>query len=101
MKPLKLVILTFIIMSLGACSWFSSKSFATYEEAEQDATAAINKAKSINYEWRDSRKMLKAAKKLNTAGKKDEAMAMVAKAKQQATLALAQAKDQSGVAGPH
>lgn len=100
MKSLKLVILTFIIMSLGACSWYSTKSFATYEEAEQDAIAAINMAKSANYEWRDSRKILKAAKKLNTAGKKDAAMKMVAKAKEQATLAMAQAKEQSGVAGP-
>ena len=37
----------------------------TYEQAVIDATASIDNAKKLNYEWRDSRKILKKAEKLN------------------------------------
>jgi len=72
-----------------------------YEEAVNDANSSIDKAKAVNYEWRDSRKMLKDADKLNKAGNSDEAMKLVAKAKKQGELAVAQAELQSDVSGPH
>jgi len=100
MKTIKLGITSLLIVLLGACSSYSTKSFATYEEAAQDATTAINKAKAANYEWRDSRKILSAAEKLNKAGKTNDAMKMVAKAKQQAVLAIAQAEQQASTTGP-
>ena len=72
-----------------------------YEAAVKDANASINNAKAVNYEWRDSRKMLKKADKLNKAGKSDDAMKLVEKAKKQGELAVAQADQQSSVHGPH
>ena len=73
---------------------------SSYENAVNDANASIEKAKAVNYEWRDSRKLLKSAEKLNKAGKSSEAIKLVEKAKQQGELAVAQAEQQSGVSGP-
>ncbi len=91
-----------LISILSACLFTPVLSQAgIYEEAVNDANSSINKAKAVNYEWRDSRKMLKDADKLNKAGNSDGAMKLVAKAKKQGELAVAQAELQSGVSGPH
>lgn len=91
-----------LISILNACLFTPVLSQAgNYEEAVNDANSSIDKAKAVNYEWRDSRKMLKDADKLNKAGNSDEAMKLVAKAKKQGELAVAQAELQSGVSGPH
>ncbi len=73
----------------------------TFDSAVQQASAEIDKAKAMNYEWRDSRKLLKKAIKLHKEGKHDKAMKLVAKAGQQGKLAVAQAQQQAGVNGPH
>ena len=87
---------------MSACLFTPVLSQAgNYENAVQDANSSIDKAKAANYEWRDSRKMLKKADKLNKAGKTDEAMKLVATAQKQGELAVAQAELQSGVSGPH
>ena len=91
-----------LISILGACLLSPALSQAgDYESAVEDANISIDKAKAANYEWRDSRKMLKQADKLNKAGKTDDAMKLVAKAQNQGELAVAQAELQSGVKGPH
>ncbi|HHJ36003.1 MAG TPA: SoxXA-binding protein [Gammaproteobacteria bacterium] len=72
-----------------------------YDSAVKEANASIDKAKAVNYEWRDSRKLLKKAEALNKKGKNKKAMKLVAKAKKQGELAVAQAAQQSGVTGPH
>lgn len=72
-----------------------------FEKAVNEATAEIDKAKAMNYEWRDSRKLIKKAEKLNKEGKSKKAMKLVAQAKRQGQLAVAQAKQQSSVNGPH
>ena len=91
-----------LISILSACLLTPVLSQAgSYENAVQDANSSIDKAKAANYEWRDSRKMLKKADKLNKAGKTDEAMKLVATAQKQGELAVAQAELQSGVSGPH
>jgi len=73
----------------------------SYEEAVKQAEISIDKAKAVNYEWRDSRKFLKKANKLYKEGKIDKAMKLVKKAKMQGELAVAQAKLYSGINGPH
>jgi len=100
MKIIKLGILTLLLATASACTSTSTKTYSSYDEAAKDATASIDKAKSANYEWRDSRKLLKEAAELAKAGKSDEAIKMATKAKQQGDLAIAQAKQQSGVSGP-
>lgn len=73
----------------------------TYEDAVKQASAEIDKAKAMHYEWRDSRKLLKKAEKLYKEGKQDKALKLVEKAGQQGKLAVIQAKAQSSVSGPH
>ncbi|NOQ88477.1 MAG: hypothetical protein GQ550_06085 [Gammaproteobacteria bacterium] len=91
-----------LISILSACLLAPAISQAgNYEDAVQDANSSIDKAKAANYEWRDSRKMLKKADELNKAGNTEEAMKLVATAQKQGELAVAQAELQSGVSGPH
>ena len=73
----------------------------SYEQAVLDAKASIDNAKALNYEWRDSRKLLEKADQLNKEGKSDEALKLLAEAKKQGDMAVIQAKLQSSVSGPH
>ncbi len=73
----------------------------SYEQAVKQAEISINKAKAVNYEWRDSRKFLKKADKLYKEGKTEKAMKLVKKANMQGELAVAQASRYSNVNGPH
>ena len=72
----------------------------SFESAVKEATIEIDKAKAVNYEWRDSRKLLKQAEKLNKEGKTDKAMKLVEQAKMQGQVAVSQAELQSSVNGP-
>jgi hypothetical protein len=74
---------------------------SSYEDAVKEAKISIDNAKAANYEWRDSRKLLEKADKLNKEGKTDEAMKLVAKAKKQGEMAIIQAELQASVSGPH
>ncbi|HEB93777.1 MAG TPA: hypothetical protein ENI94_10015, partial [Gammaproteobacteria bacterium] len=67
---------------------------STFDEAYKQASLEIDKAKAVNYEWRDSRKLLKKAEKLHKEGKTDKAMKLVAKAREQGQLAVLQAEAQ-------
>ncbi len=70
------------------------------EQAIKDATTENKKAKKAKFEWRDTGKMIKKAKKLAKAGKIAEAIKLAKKARKQAINAQHQAlvaKD----AGPH
>jgi hypothetical protein len=102
MKPIKLS----LIITLSACLLTPVLSNAdtkldAYEAAVKNAITTLDNAKAYNYEWRDSRRMLKEADKLYKAGNHDQAMKLVATAQRQGTLAIAQAKQQSSVTGPH
>lgn len=72
----------------------------SFSEAVSAATAEINKASAVNYEWRDSRKLLKKAEALNKKGETEKALALVKKAREQGQLAANQAKLESKVNGP-
>lgn len=90
-----------LISIFSVCFFTPLMSHAgSFEEAVSQATIEIDKAKAVNYEWRDSRELLKKAEELNKAGKSDEAMQLVAEAKMQGAAAVAQAKLQSSVSGP-
>jgi hypothetical protein len=66
-----------------------------FEQSVKEATAEIDKAKAVGYEWRDSRKILKEAEKAEKAGDHEKAMKLVNKAKQQGIIAVVQAKEQA------
>lgn len=78
----------------------SSIAASSFDKAVKSATAEINKAKAVGYEWRDSRKLLKQAAKAEKKGDHKKAMALVAKAKKQGQLSVAQAALQKN-AGPY
>ena len=91
-----------LITALSACLMSPALAQAgTYEEAVTEAKASINNAKTLNYEWRDSSKLLEKADKLNKEGKSDKALKLLAEAKKQGDMAVVQAKLQASVSGPH
>lgn len=69
-----------------------------FDSAVKEANAEIAKAKAANYEWRDSKKILDKAVDAEKKGDHDKAMKLVAKAKQQGTLAVLQSKAQKDAA---
>ena len=91
-----------LVSVISACLFSPVLAQATsYEEAVKEANASIDNARAVNYEWRDSRKLLEKADKLNKEGKSDKAIKLVAAAKKQGEMAVAQAALQASVTGPH
>lgn len=81
-------------MSVG-CAQMSQKSAKAEvspaaASAIADAEKAIGKAKSLDWVWRDTGKILKKAKKAAQAGKDDQAIKLANEAKKQAQLAVEQ-----------
>lgn len=54
---------------------------AEVDSAIAEATAAVEKADSVGFAWRDSAKILKQAKAAAAEGEKDKALALAAQAK--------------------
>ena len=96
MKLMTLALATAITALLATPVMASSD----FDKAKTAAVAEIDKAKAANYEWRDSRKILKKAEAAEKAGDHDTAMKLANKAKQQGIVAVAQSKEQAN-AGPH
>lgn len=96
MKSLKFI----SIITVCLLAPFTPSYAVNFSEAVSAATTEIDKAKAANYEWRDSRKLLKKAAKLNKNGDKEKAMVLVTKARKQGQLAANQAKLESSVIGP-
>jgi hypothetical protein len=72
----------------------SAKKAGPSPAASKAITAAItmnNKAKAVNYEWRDTGKLIKKAKKAAKKGHNKKAIKLANKAKSQAALAIKQA----------
>jgi hypothetical protein len=97
-NTLKTVLGTALAVLLSAP--ITSIAGSDFDKAVQEATAAIDKAKAANYEWRDSRKILEKAIKAEKAGDHATAMKLVNQARQQGITAVTQAKQQEN-AGPH
>jgi len=89
------------ILLLGACST-QSVVLATDTKAVQAAIQAAvtenKKANALGYEWRDSGKVLKAAKKDLADGKLDKALKLAQKAEQFGKAAQEQAIAQKSAA---
>lgn len=93
------------VLALGACSTSGGGSSSAANKG--DASSAIlaaehekGRAKKKGYEWRDTGKIIKKAKKAMKAGDYDKAVKLANKAKRQSTNALAQYQAQKN-AGPH
>lgn len=87
------------LLSLGLITGCASTDEAsdsmTAEQAIADAKAANAEAKAVNYEWRDTGKMIKKAEEKLAAGDDAGAIALANKAKAQAETAVAQANDEN------
>jgi len=82
---------TLLVVFASTTVFADEQSFnASYEAAE----AARKKAASMNYEWRDTGKLLKQAKKAAGKGDYKTAEKLANKAKMQGEMAVAQAKEQ-------
>jgi len=85
------------------CIVIGATSCATMEasNAASEAEAEINKAKAMDNEWRDSKKILGKAYKALDDGDIETANKLIAKAKKQGIDAQMQAKSQMNVDGPY
>ena len=88
--------------ALGACGTGGGP-----EHTKGDASSAIvaakhetKRAKAKGYEWRDTGKLIKKAEKAAKAGDFNTAVKLANKAKNQSTMAIAQAEAQKN-AGPN
>ena len=89
-------------LALGACASDGGTS-ATKADASSAIVAAEHeqsRAKKKGFEWRDTGKMIKKAKKAMKDGEFYKAVKLANKAKRQSTSALAQAEAQKN-AGPN
>jgi len=84
------------LLSLGLITGCASTDEASDEvtaaQAIADAKAANAEAKALNYEWRDTGKLIAKAEKALEGGNEEEAIKLANKAKEQATIAVAQAE---------
>jgi nucleoid-associated protein YgaU len=87
------------LLSLGLITGCASTDEAsdtlTAAEAIAEAKAANAEAKALNYEWRDTGKVIKAAEAKLAAGDEEGALALAKKAKGQASVAIAQADSEN------
>ena len=91
------------ILSLGLISGCAttdeentaSGASSAAEQAIADAKAANAEAKSMNYEWRDTGKLIKKAEEALAAGDEDKAMKLANQALAQARTAVKQAKHEN------
>jgi len=85
-----------ILVALGALPLSAGAADANSFKAAYDAAQAARKqAAAVGFEWRDTAKILKKAKKLAKAGRFDKAQALARKAQKQGELATAQAAEQA------
>lgn len=99
MRKLMITLMAAVALTLTACA---SGPTHTANDAKGAITAAeheTNRAAKKLYEWRNTRKFIKKAKKALKAGDFDKAVKLANKAKNESTMALKQAKQQMN-AGP-
>ncbi len=75
----------------GCASTEEASDSMSAEQAIADAKAANAEAKAVNYEWRDTGKIIKKAEKKLADGDDEGAIKLANKAKAQAEIAVAQA----------
>lgn len=100
---LKTLAFSLAVIALTAC--YDTKEAAApspenYAQLKTEATSAIDKAQSVGFEWRDSRKFLSSADTAAKGGDYTKAMQLAMQAKSQGEMAYQQYLDQKN-AGPH
>ncbi|VAW52237.1 hypothetical protein MNBD_GAMMA05-119 [hydrothermal vent metagenome] len=89
------------LLSLGLITGCASTDEAAEDpnaiaaQAIADAKAANAKAKSVDYEWRDTGKVIKKAEKALAGGDTEGAIKLAKKAEKQASIAVAQAASEN------
>lgn len=85
------------VVIVAACAWTPhalAGDAATFEAAYKSAEAARMAAAEVGFEWRDTKKMLRQAKKLAEKGKFEQAIALADQAKRQGEAGVLQAAEQ-------
>lgn len=90
-----------VVLAVGCASTGTQRSAAEaeYNQAITAAEAARQQAARIGGEWRDTGKMIEAARQAASKGKYDEALSLAEQARVQSVLAYEQAMSQQA-AGP-
>ena len=86
-----------VALVVGAWGWSPqtrASDEATFKAAYQAAVAARKAAAGVGFEWRDTKKLLREARKLAKGGEYAKAARLASRAKRQADLALIQAEEQ-------
>ena len=91
---IKLAAACTLALSLAACQSGPTKTLDDANMALQAAMAANSAVKKVNYEWRDTGKLLKKARKAKGKGNFDEAVKLAGKAERQAKNAMDQYNQQ-------
>ena len=98
-KTLAGLILTGLLTVGCSGAGTNTATLEDYNNALADAKSSISKAKKVNYEWRDTGKILKKAAEAAKSGNYTKATQLANKAKRQGDMAYAQYLDQRN-AGP-
>ena len=89
-----------IVLAAGIWGWAPSATAndeATFVDVYRAAVAARKAAAKAGYEWRDTKKLLREARKLAEKGEFEEAIELASRAKRQGELGLMQAEEQEAV----
>ena len=92
-SKLSLALVLSLVVGLGAVPMQSSAD--DFTAAWEAADAQRKQAAKLGFQWRDTRKMLKNAKKAYEGGDADKAMKLVERAHEQANDAIAQQERES------
>ena len=84
-------------LAAGAWGWAPhsrASDEATFKDAYEAANAARKAVRKAGYEWRDTRKMLRQARKLAKKGEFAKAVELANRARRESELGLIQAEEQ-------
>lgn len=86
-----------LVLAAGVWGWAppaAANDEATFVDVYNAAVAARKAAAEAGYEWRDTKKLLRQARKLAEKGEFEKAVALANRAKRQGELGLVQAEEQ-------
>ena len=86
-----------LVLAAGVWGWAppaAANDEATFVAVYNAAVATRKAAAKAGYEWRDTKKLLRRARKLAEKGKLEQAIALANQAKRQGELGLVQAEEQ-------
>ena len=89
-----------VVLAAGAWGWASpapANDEATFMAAYAAAVAARKAAAELGYEWRDTKTLLRQARKLAKKGEFEKAVALANRVRRQGELGVMQAEEQEAV----